>query len=411
MNVNVRTAHSRQTATLPLEGVTVLDLSRHLPGPWCTQYLADLGATVIKLEHLGVGDPSRYNPPRYKRDSVYFHAVNSGKRSMCIDLSRPGSEPVKRRLLERTDIVVESFRPGGAAKLGVGYEQAKALNPKVIYCSISGFGQTGPYAHAPGHDLAIQSLTGLLGGSFTPGQAPSNPPFHAADYAGGATAVIGILSAYLGMLRSGAGKLVDIAMYDSVMSMLEIRLSSAMGRAAGIADNREIEVWGSNPRYRCYATRDGKAVTVGLLESSIWSKFCKAIGRPDLIVSEERLEDRLTSHGGNSERFREALVEYCASKDRDAIVEEMRALGIPITPVLDQDEAISSDIAASRAILTRVPDSTEGDVMHLANPLQHSGLVGHRTSGPALGADTRDVLSDLSFTTEEIRMLQDEGVI
>jgi CoA:oxalate CoA-transferase len=411
MDTKASMSHPQQSAGLPLDGVTVVDFSRHLPGPWCTQYLADLGATVIKLEHRGVGDPSRYNPPRYTRDSVYFHAVNSGKRSMSIDLGQPGSEPVKRRLLERADIVVESFRPGVAAKLGVGYEQAKAINPKVVYCSISGFGQTGPYAHAPGHDLAIQSLTGLLGGSFTAGQAPPNPPFHAADYAGGATAVIGILSAYLRMLRSHTGGIVDISMYDSVMSMLDIRLSSAMGRAAGTADTREIEVWGSNPRYRCYATRDGRAVTVGLLESTIWSKFCKAIGRPDLIATEESLEDRLTSHGENTERFRQALVEYCGSKDRDEIVEEMRALGIPITPVLDQDEAIASDIAASRGIISRVPDPVEGDVLHLSNPLQHSGLVGPPTSGPALGADTRDILMELSFTPGEIHAMAEQGVI
>lgn len=172
MNVNVSPAHAQQSATLPLEGATVLDLSRHLPGPWCTQYLADFGATVIKVEHLSVGDPSRYNPPRYKRDSVYFHAVNSGKRSMSIDLSRAGSEEVKQRLLKRADIAVESFRPGGAEKLGVGYEQAKALNPKVIYCSISGFGQTGPYAHAPGHDLAIQSLTACWADPSHPDRLP-----------------------------------------------------------------------------------------------------------------------------------------------------------------------------------------------------------------------------------------------
>lgn len=396
---------------LPLSGALVLDLSRHLPGPWCTQYLADLGATVIKVEHLGQGDPSRHNPPQYVRDGVYFHSVNSGKRSIAVDLGKPEADTLKRRLLERADIVVESFRPGGAAKLGVGYDTANTLNPKVVYCSISGFGQTGPYALAPGHDLAIQSLTGLLGNSFAPGQAPANPPFHASDYAGATSAVSGILAAYIRMLRTGRGALLDISMYDATMSMLDIRLSSAMGRAAGAADTRAIEVWGTNPRYRCYATKDGKAVTVCLLEASIWAKFCNAIGRADLIAREETLADRLTSHGDRREKFLEALTQYCASRPRDEIVAEMRSLGIPITPVLDADEAVSSDIAHARGIVSLVPDPVEGQVIHLANALQHSGLVRERTSGPALGAHTREVLAEFGFLDTELEQLSDAGVI
>lgn len=396
---------------LPFHGVKVLDMSRHLPGPWCTQFLGDLGADVIKVEHVGIGDPSRYNPPIYARDSVYFHSVNSAKRSIAIDLASPAAQAVKERLFQRADIVVESFRPGGATKLGVGYEQAAAANPRIIYCSISGFGQTGPYAHSPGHDLAIQSLTGLLGGSFQPGDFPRNPPFHAADYAGGATAVMAILAAYVRMLRSGKGALIDVSMYDSVMSMLDIRLSGALGRAADLADKREIEVWGSNPRYRCYATGDGKAVTVGLLEPKVWAKFCRHIGREDLISEKETLEDRLTSHSENGERYRSVIARYCLSKSRDEIAREMRDHGIPITPVLDPDEAVSSDIATSRSIVSRVRDTVEGDILHLANPLQHSGLVRSRSSGPALGAQTQEILSELGFDERQIVEMKSVGAI
>ena len=394
---------------LPFEGFKVLDLSRHLPGPWCTQYLGDMGAEVIKVEHLGVGDPSRFNPPLYNRDSVYFHAVNSGKRSIALDLGHPLAAPVKERLLKEADIIVESLRPGGAAKLGVGYEQARALNPAVIYCSISGFGQAGPYVHSAGHDLAIQSLTGLLGAA--PGSHPANPPFHAADYAGGATAVIGILAATITRLKTGQGMLVDLSMYDAVMSMLEIRLSGALGRAAGVADKREIEVWGTNPRYRCYATGDGKAVTVGLLETKVWTLFCRHIGREDLILAEESQSDRLSSHGAAGERYRDAVATYCLSKPRDAIVAEMRAKSIPITPVLDPDEAVASDIAASRHIIERIIDPVEGEVIHLANPLQHSGLTRPRRSGPALGGHTEEILRELGFDADAIGMLRQGRVI
>lgn len=396
---------------LPLAGVTVIDFSRHLPGPWATQYLGDLGADVIKVEHKGIGDPSRYNPPRYKRDSVYFHAVNSGKRSLAIDLGHPDAADVKRRLLARADIVVETFRPGGAAKLGVGYEDAKAANPKIIYCSISGFGQHGPYVDTPGHDLAIQSLTGLLGTPFDRGEAARNPPFHASDYAGGTTAVIGILSAYLKMLRTGKSVYVDIPMYDATMSMLEIRLSGALGRMAGVDDEREIEVWGTNPRYRTYATKDGRAVTVGLLEAKVWAKFCNAIGRPDLIVREEKLEDRLTSHGARTELFRSSIAAYCSARTRDEIVAEMLAQHIPVTPVLDPDEAVSSEIAKARNIVSEVEDPVEGRVLHLNNPLQHSGLTRGRYIGPGLGADNETVLAELGYSGGEIQGFKTSGVV
>ena len=257
----------------------------------------------------------------------------------------------------------------------------------------------------------IQSVTGLLGGTFNPGEDPRNPPFHAADYAGASTAVIGVLAAYTRMLRTGEGGFVDISMYESLMSMLDIKLSSAMGRLAGTPDTREIEVWGTNPRYRSYATKDGKAVTVGLLEASIWKKFCDAIGRPDLITHDETPEDRLTSHGAHTARYREALTHFCASQTRDEIIARMQALGIPITPVYDQDEALVSDIAVERGVVDIIEDDVEGRIVHLANPLRHSHMVKPRTVGPALGADTDSVLSDLGFSADERKAFADKGVI
>jgi crotonobetainyl-CoA:carnitine CoA-transferase CaiB-like acyl-CoA transferase len=220
-----------------------------------------------------------------------------------------------------------------------------------------------------------------------------------------------ILAAYVRMLRSGKGALIDVSMYDSVMSMLDIRLSGALGRAADLADKREIEVWGSNPRYRCYATGDGKAVTVGLLEPKVWAKFCRHVGREDLISEKETLEDRLTSHSENGERYRSVIARYCLSKSRDEIAREMRDHGIPITPVLDPDEAVSSDIATSRSIVSRVRDTVEGDILHLANPLQHSGLVRSRSSGPALGAQTQEILSELGFDERQIVEMKSVGAI
>lgn len=400
------------TQSLPLEGLRVLDFSRHLPGPWCGQMLSDLGAEVIKIEHKGIGDPSRFNPPRYRRDSVYFHAVNSGKRSIMMDLSKPEAAEVARRLLATADIVVESFRTGGADALGVGYEGARAQNPGVVYCSISGFGRTGTHARSPGHDLAIQSLTGLLDMAHEPGKAVPNPPFHAADYAGGAMAVVGILAALQRRNRTGEGCYIDLSMYDSLMGMLEIALAGAMGRLAGAPDQRTLDVWGANPRYRTYPTGDGKAVTVCLLEAKLWAEFCRIIGRPELVHRDETLADRLTAHADRSELYREAVAAYCLSKSRDEIVAEMAAHHIPITPVLTPDEALASELARSRRIFEGPEaDEVEGAIVHLNNPLQHAGLTRPRSRGPGAGEHTDDILSELGFASADIARLRAAGAV
>lgn len=387
---------------LPLEGIRVLDLSRHLPGPWCSQFLGDLGADVVKVEQRGVGDPSRHNPPRYREDTVYFHSVNGGKRSLSLDLGHSQAAEIKRRLLARADVVVENFNTGGADRLGVGYEDARRANPGVIYCSISGFGRTGPFNQAAGHDLAIQSLTGMLGARTAGEASPPNPPFHAANYSGAAVSVIGILAALQRRHTTGEGCYLDLAMYDSLMSMLDLALVSAMGRRAGTPDTRTMDVWGSNPRYRTYPTRDGKAVAVCLLEAKLWRTFCEAQGRPDLVHGEESLEDRLTAHADRAAAYGRLITEYCRTRSRDEIVAEAKRLRLPITPVLTPDEGLVSDVAVARgAILGPREDDVEGRVVQLRNPLRHSGLVRERRGGPRLGADTEAVLEELGFTQAE----------
>jgi CoA:oxalate CoA-transferase len=181
--------------SLPLADVKVLEFARLLPGPWATQMLADLGADVIKVEQIRLGDPSRYNPPTYRDESVYFHSVNAGKRGITLDLAQPAGIKIARKLLAWADVAVESFRPGISAKLRFDFETARQLNPRIIYCSISGFGQTGPLAHVPGHDLVIQAMAGILKPHQDGSCVPGMPPFQAADLAAANMACIGILSA------------------------------------------------------------------------------------------------------------------------------------------------------------------------------------------------------------------------
>lgn len=364
---------------LPLAGIRVADFSRLLPGPWCTQLLGDLGAEIVKVERPE-GDPSRHNPPLYRESSAYFCGVNGNKASLALDLSRAADRDEAHRLIASADVLVESFAVGGAKKLGVDWETARALKPDLIYCSITGFGQTGPLAHIAGHDLAIQAMTGLIG--VGPDAVPA---FQAADYAAGAMAAIAILAALRRRDATGEGGYLDVAMFDSLFGMGNIALASAMSRATGGSGLPAMEVWGGNPRYAVYPTRDGRRVAVCLLESKIWGAFCRAIERSDLVVDEDP-SARLSGHAAHSERFREAIAAFCLAHDRDVIGARMVALGLPVMPVLDPDEAVASPNVAARGLLDTITHPTEGPTLTIGSGLERTGLTRpQRSPAPAIG--------------------------
>ena len=248
-----------------LSGVRIIDFSRLLPGPWATQMLADLGADVIKVEQPEVGDYSRHNPPKYRDSSVYYNSVNSNKRSIAIDLANPNGQAVAHRLIEKSDVIMESFRTGVAKKLDVHYEKARALNPGIVYCAITGYGQDGPLARVPGHDLVIQSMTGLMGMSVDREPLPPVPGFQAADYAGGAMAPTAILAALMRKQQTGEGCYIDLSMFDCLFYMCNIVQTGGMSRLAGHSGEPAMQPWGDNPRYATYLCGDGKPVAVSLL--------------------------------------------------------------------------------------------------------------------------------------------------
>lgn len=397
---------------LPLSGMTVLDMSRHLPGPWCAQLLGDMGATVVKLEHKGAGDHSRHNPPIYARDSIYFHSVNAGKRSIALDLRKMETREITRRLFQHADVVLESFTPGNAHRLGVDYDRARAINPRIVYAAISGFGQTGPYATAQGHDLAIQAMTGVLGVAGRATMAPQNPAALSADYAGAAMAAIGVLGALLLRSRTERGTYLDVSMLDSMVGMGNVALAPALARLAGAADTRILEVYGSNPRYRSYPTADGKAVAVCLLEAHFWRDFCNEIGRPDLIDTAESSEHRLSDHAERAAVYERAIAGFCAAHPRDVIATRMRARGVPVMPIYDPHEALTSDLAHARGLVQLIEHTREGTVCRFAPPFPGSGLTRRRDAiGPALGEHTDSILAGLNFAESDIAILRAAGAI
>jgi CoA:oxalate CoA-transferase len=382
---------------LALAGARVVDLSRLLPGPWCSQTLGDLGADVIKIEQPGIGDYSRFNPPTYREGSVYFHSVNRNKRSIALDLKVEEDREVALALLHRADIVVESYRPGVAAKLGIDYASIAAVNPGVIYCSVTGFGSEGPLARLPGHDLSIQGVAGLVG-PVKHGGIASMPVFQVADYAAATYAAVAVLGAWIQRQRSGRGRHLDIALYDSTVALSNIVLAGAMAKAAGHSGTPLLEVWGANPRYDIYPTRDGRAVTVALLETATWHRFLAFIGRHDLIA-EEGLADRHSDHGDRSQLYRQTIAAVCRAEDRDPLVKRMMAADIPICPAYSLDETLGAEEARSRALVAVEEHPREGRVTRIVDPLSRSGLA-RPTSRPAPA---------LGEQSEEIRRLAADG--
>lgn len=380
-----------------LAGVRIIDFSRMLPGPWCSQMLADLGAEVIKIEQPGVGDLGRHNSPNFRHGSVYFNTVNLNKRSVTLDLSQASDREAAHRLIASADVVIESFRDGVPERLEIDYDTARKLNHAIVYCSITGFGHSGPLAAIPGHDLVVQSTAGALApGSYREG-APPLPPFQAGDYAAASYAVIAILSALRRKDASGAGGYLDISMFDSLFSMMNIIGGSALAKAAGNYTTPPMELWGGNPRYDTYPTRDGKAVAVSLLEARIWYAFCRLIGRADLIVDDEGPEQRHSSHGERAEQYRQAIAEVCLSRPRDELVAWMEENDVPILPVHTPEEAAACPHTAARGLVQWIDHPSEGRIPVLANPLARSGLTrAERRPAPDIGADNEAVLAELT---------------
>jgi crotonobetainyl-CoA:carnitine CoA-transferase CaiB-like acyl-CoA transferase len=249
--------------------------------------------------------------------------------------------------------VVESFRPGAAERLGIGYAALRELNPRIVYCAVSGYGQTGARAAHAGHDLNIAGMSGLL--QLNESQAPAMPAMLMGDYAGATMAVIGILSALVDRERHGRGAFIDVSMLDALMSWTNAQMIRPFVHAVDATQTGAVEGWGGNPRYGIYRTRDGRYVTVSLLEKKYWDAFCRLQGREDLINPDETDADRLTAHGERSAAYRAFLEAVFLTKDRDAWVEELTAQAIPVCPVLTPDEAFHSAYGNERAHFFDLP--------------------------------------------------------
>jgi crotonobetainyl-CoA:carnitine CoA-transferase CaiB-like acyl-CoA transferase len=377
--------------TLPLEGLTVLDLSRLLPGGFCSLLLADFGADVIKVEDTGMGDYIRWAPPYYEgaadtAKSALFLSLNRGKRSVRLNLKSDGGREALLRLAGDADVLLESFRPGVLDRLGVGYERLREANPRLVYCAISGYGQDGPNRDRSGHDMNYLGLNGLLGLTGEADGPPVQAAGQIADLGGGALmAAVGILVALRERERSGQGQMVDASMFDGSLSWLAMLAAEAF--ASGRAPRRgELGLAGRYNCYRPYACADGY-VTLGALEPKFWQAWCEGVDRPDLVEHAFDAPDS-ASHAAVAAIFRE--------RTRD----EWRAFASEhdccLEPVLGLDEALASELVAAREMVVELTQpGADRPVKLLGVPIKLTRTPGDasRGPGPELGEHTDEILS------------------
>ena len=387
----------------PLAGVRVLDLTRLLPGPMCTLYLADLGADVVKIEDTGVGDYARTlatgsGGPR-TRATAWFNAINRNKRSAALDLKSADGHAAFIALARNADVVVEGFRPGVVAELRADYETVRAVNPKIVYCALSGYGQTGPRARFAGHDINYLGYAGTLNYTGERGGAPALANLQIADLLGGAaSAAIGILAALYGAARSGRGRYVDVAMADAVLAH-QIFLLGAFEDDGAVAPRGEDLLTGGVPCYGVYPTRDGRWLAVGALETKFWDALCTALERPDLVP-------RQFATGSDGEAVRETLASIFGDATLADWCTRLASVDCCVTPVLTFDEALADPQFAARAMVINRP----GGARQYAPPFKLVPPAFTVTrDAPKHGEHTRDVLREAGYTDAAIDALIGSG--
>lgn len=386
--------------TSALEGIRVLDLSRLLPGPYCSMMLGDLGAEVIKVEEPRIGDPTRHSPPIVEGQSTPFAQVNRNKKSIAIDLKQPAGRNLFLRLASTADCVLEQFRPGVVDRLGINYAAVSKVNPRIVYCSLTGFGQDGPHRERSGHDLNYLALSGVLGLTTDEHGKPVIPGVQVADLAGGMIAGFGILAALLARDRTGKGQYVDVSMFDVMLSMLPI---PAANHFAGntIPVGGKYVLSGGYPFYNVYETSDGRFMTLGALEPKFWVNFCRTIGRDDLASRQFDTGDRRAI-------LFEELRTIFKSRRQLEWVELMEPADCCCEPVLSISEAFHHAQTRARLMVRQSPGIT--DQLGFSYKLSDTLLRETRTA-PKLGEHTSELLTTLGLSTEERTRLIDTGVI
>ena len=395
---------------MALEGIKVLDFCRNAPGMFATMILADMGAEVLMVERPMDEARAAYEQivagiesPEGERRHASYNALQRNKRSIALNLKEPEALDIFRRLADDADVVVEGFRPGVVDRLGVGYEQVKVINPRAVYCSVSGYGQTGPYSQMAGHDINYISFAGALGLiGDSPDDKPVIPLNLIADYAGGGLCgAVGILAALMAREKTGRGQYVDIAMTEGVLYMLCGAIADAFsqGYRPTRGGNR---LNGGSPYYNVYRTADGKFFSIAAIEPWFWENLCRAIGREDLVP-----------HQRAGEEIARSLEATFLTKTRDQWFDALQDANISVGKVYDLDEALTDPQTVARGMVVELeaPGVPEGTVRQPGIPLHLSETPGAvRFPGSVTGEHTWEVLDALGYTPDDIADLKARGV-
>jgi crotonobetainyl-CoA:carnitine CoA-transferase CaiB-like acyl-CoA transferase len=391
----------------PLKGIRVLDLSRVLAGPFCSMNLSDLGAEVIKIEYPGRGDDTRGYPPFINGVSSYYLSLNRGKKSITLNLKKDEAVKIVHELAADCDIVVENFRPGVTERLNVDYETLREINPEIIYCSISSFGQTGPYAQWPGYDLIIQGMSGLMGITGEPDRPPMRVGVAVEDINAGLHGVISILAALRVRDKTGVGQYIDLSMLDAGVTWMTYVAGNYF--ATGKVSERMGGAHPSIVPYQAFRTGDNKYILIAAGNDRLFAILCKElslehlIDDPAYLTNDDRVENR--------ERLISILQEALLTKPRDVWLEGLREKGFPCGPVYSVDEVFSDPQIHHRNMLIEMDHPSAGKIKQIGTPFKFSKSgVGLSTPPPMLSEHTHDILEELGYTDEEIDELKDRGV-
>ncbi len=384
----------------PLHGLRVLDLTRLLPGPLATQHLADYGAEVIKVEDTGAGDYARTMGAMNGDTSFFYQIVNRGKQSLRLDLKQDAGRDLFLRLVETADVVVEGFRPGVMDKLGIGYDVLRARNARIVLCSISGYGQTGPYAQRAGHDINYIGYAGVLDQIGAAGGAPAIPNLQIGDLLGGSmSALLGLLVAVIDAKATGNGRHVDVAMTDAALAHAIFPLAEVLAHGR-VRPRGEDLLTGGVPCYGVYETADGRHMAVGALEEKFWTLMCDTLERPDLKPAH-------LATGADGERARAEVAAIFRRRPQAEWVAIFDRVDCCVTPVLRLEESLDDAQIAARGMVLDVDG-----VRQFAPPVRLSEFeLGDVAPAPAAGADSDAILSGLGLDAAEIARLRAAGVI
>jgi len=401
---------------LALEGVKILDLSRVIPGTFCTMLLGDFGAEVVKIETPGLTEfvgSSRSLQGEENRKKAAYYAPNRNKKSITVNLKSEAGREIFYRLSKQADVIIEGFRPGVAKRLGIDYETISKLNPRIVYCSLSGYGQDGPYQAFPGHDINYIAMAGVLGLIGTSEGPPVIPLNLVADFAGAALyGALGISVALVARNKTGKGQYVDAAYIDGAVSLMTWFTNDYFFEGSVL---RRGESWlhGAYPYYGVYETKDGKYITIGCIEPHFWENLCRLLGREDYIHYHFASEHTIRKPEDKKwDEIRTFLKQTFLTKTRDEWFELLTRRDIPAGKVHTPDEVFSDPQVLHRQMVIEVEHSALGKIKQVGIAPKLSDMPGKvRTLSPLLGEHTNEILQELGYNHKEIENLRREGII